>query len=211
MRESNEKLNKEKGSSSKSGRSAKDIPSRTSKHAPQALPTNRAVSRKRIVVEPAATQKYRDPRFDATIASSVPHRATAVAAANKNYSFLSDYRDSEIQDLKASIKRSKNEAEKERLKRDLMSLEAKKRADEAKAKEQQLVSEHRKKEKGLVKDGKKNPYFLKKGEVRKMAEEERWKNMGAKQRDKALKRKTKKIAGKEKKAMPMARRSAMDY
>jgi ribosomal RNA-processing protein 36 len=77
------------------------------------------------------------------------------------YSFLNDYRTSEIAELRRTIKKSKNEGEKERLKKQLLSMESQQKARENKAKQQEVISEHKKKEKELVKQGK-QPFFLKK-------------------------------------------------
>lgn len=128
---------------------------RSSKHAPAVQSSKRMVSRKRKVVD-VKKPVFRDPRFD-PVAGPPPDEHTF----DKRYSFLSDYRTSEIAELRSSIKKSKNEGEKERLKKKLLSMESQQKARENKEKHQDVIREHKKKEKELVKDGK-QPFFLKK-------------------------------------------------
>ena len=128
---------------------------RSSKHAPAVQSSKRMVSRKRNVVD-VKKPTFRDPRFDAA-GGPRPDDNTL----NKRYSFLNDYKASEIADLKRTIKKSKSEAEKEQLKKQLLSMESQQKARENKEQHQAVIREHKKKEKELVKDGKK-PFFLKK-------------------------------------------------
>jgi len=130
---------------------------RSSKHAPAVQSSKKAVSRKRKIVEikkPAS----RDPRFD-NISGPGPDENTV----NKRYSFLNDYKATEMAELKAAIKKTKNEADKEKLKKKLMSMESQEKARARKEQQQEVIHDHKKKEKELVKQGK-TPFFLKKGE-----------------------------------------------
>jgi ribosomal RNA-processing protein 36 len=128
---------------------------RSSKHAPAVQSSKRMVSRKRNVVD-VKKPVFRDPRFDG---ASGPQPDDFVVG--KRYSFLNDYRTSEIAELKSTIRKSKSEAEKERLKKKLLSMESQQKSRENKEKLQDVAREHKKKEKELVKEGKK-PFFLKK-------------------------------------------------
>jgi ribosomal RNA-processing protein 36 len=128
---------------------------RSSKHAPAVQSSKRMVSRKRNVVD-VKKPVFRDPRFDS---ASGPQPDDFVVG--KRYSFLNDYRASEIAELKSTIRKSKNEAEKERLKKKLLSMESQQKSRENKEKLQEVAREHKKKEKELVKEGK-QPFFLKK-------------------------------------------------
>jgi ribosomal RNA-processing protein 36 len=129
---------------------------RSSKHAPRVQSSKRAVTRKRTAVEvPKAVS--RDPRFD-QLSGIGPNEHTL----KNRYSFLDDYRKSEIADLRASLKKCKNEGEKAQLRRQLLSMESQQKARERKDKEQEVVQKHKKQEKELVKDGK-QPFYLKKG------------------------------------------------
>lgn len=130
---------------------------RPSKHAPAVQSSKRMVSRKRTVVD-VKKPVFRDPRFD-NMGGAKPDDHVL----DTRYSFLKDYRASEIAQLRATIKKTKNEAEKEKLKKKLLSMESQQKSREAKEKQQEIVREHKKKEKELVKQGK-QPYFLKKCE-----------------------------------------------
>lgn len=194
----------------KSGRKEKE--SRTTKHAPTVQSSKHAVSRKRIVVEPPATPKPRDPRFDsAVLSNALPHSAGAVgsvqAAARQNYAFLDKYRAEELDALKKQLAKTKNPEEKDRLKRVLTSIMDRHRSFERKERERRIASEHRKHEREMIREGKKkNPHYLKKSELVKKAQVERYKEMNGPERQKALQKRRKKMASKEKKGMPFARR-----
>lgn len=174
---------------------------RTSKHAPAVQSSKRAVSRKRQVVD-VKKPKLRDPRFD-NIGGPRPDEHTL----KKRYGFLDDYKKSEIEDLKNSIKKTKNETEKERLKKKLLSMESQMKAQENKEKQQQILHEHKKKERELIKQGK-QPFFLKKSEQKKLALIDKFQNMKGKQREKLIERRRKKATAKERRNMPDERRGA---
>jgi ribosomal RNA-processing protein 36 len=188
---------------------------RSSKHAPMVQSSKRMVSRKRKVVD-VKKPVFRDPRFD-NIGGAAPDDNTL----DHRYSFLNDYRASEIAELRRTIKKSKNEGEKEKLKKQLLSMESQQKARENKAKQQEVISEHKKKEKELVKQGK-QPFFLKKcmyichslvelitdlflAEQKKLALIDRFQNMKSKQRDKVIERRRKKVTSKERRNMPERR------
>lgn len=129
---------------------------RSSKHAPAVQSSKRMVSRKRKVVD-VKKPVFRDPRFD-----NMGGVAPDDHILGSRYSFLNDYRASEIAELRGTIRKTKNEAEKEKLKKKLLSMESQQKTRENKDKQQEIVREHKKKEKELVKQGK-QPFFLKKG------------------------------------------------
>ncbi|KAL5121446.1 rRNA biogenesis protein rrp36 [Pleosporales sp. CAS-2024a] len=170
---------------------------RSSKHAPMVQSSKRMVSRKRKVVQ-VKKPVFRDPRFDSMGAAPDEH------TLGSRYAFLNDYRASEMAELRRSIKKSKNEGEKERLKKQLLSMESQQKARENKEKQQHVIREHRKKEKELVKQGK-QPFFLKKSEQKKLALVDRFQKMKSKQRDKVIERRRKKVAAKERRNMPERR------
>lgn len=171
-----------------------EIAQRVSKHAPQEQSSKKPVSRRREAVHDNR-RKARDPRFDTGLGGTVDEAKTRAA-----YSFLDDYRNSEIADLKAQIKKTKNLQIKEDLKRQLLSMESRKKARQRKDEEEQLLKEHRKKEKDLVAQGK-TPFYLKKGEQKKQLLTNRFDKMSKGQVDRAIERKRKKVAGKEKKEL----------
>lgn len=175
---------------------------RSNKHAPAEVSSKKAVSRKREVVA-VAKREIRDPRFD-HLSGHLDN-----SKLGKAYSFLDDYREDEMKALKEQIKKTKDEFERERLKRALLSMESKKKAQERKKKEQEILDKHRKEEKELVKEGKK-PFYLKKAEQKKRFLTEQYSGLKGKQLDHAIERKRRKVEGKEKKRMPLARRGAQD-
>ncbi|KAH7318706.1 hypothetical protein B0I35DRAFT_432779 [Stachybotrys elegans] len=170
------------------------ISHRTSKHAPQEMSSKRAVSRRREIIADTGP-KHRDPRFEPLGDARVD-----AARASRAYSFLDEYRDREMADLRAQIKKTKDARAKEDLKRQLMSMESKKKARQRKEDEDKLLAEHRKQEKELVAQGKK-PFYLKKSEQKKRLLMDRFAGMSKGQVDKAIAKKRKKVAGKEKKEL----------
>lgn len=129
--------------------------SRSNKHAPAVQSSKRMVSRKRQVVE-VKKPVFRDPRFD-SINGPKPDENTI---ANR-YGFLNDYRKAEISELRATIRKTKNEGEKEKLKKQLLSMESQQKTRENKEAQQEVIRKHKQKEKELVKQGK-QPFYLKK-------------------------------------------------
>ena len=171
---------------------------RTSKHAPTEISSKKAVSRKREVV-PTQKVDRRDPRFE-PLSGLLDEQKW-----RKNFSFLDDYRDSEIIELKSAIRKTKDPHAKEKLKRGLLSMESRKKSQHMKEQEQEIVREHRKEEKAKIEQGKK-PFYLKKSDRKQLALKKRFEGMKGKQVDKVIERRRKKQAGKEKKSMPAARR-----
>lgn len=174
--------------------------SRGSKHAPMSQSTKNQVTRKRQVID-LPNRKIRDPRFDA-LHSSAAHPGDS---ANKAYAFLHDYQASEVAELKAALKNTKDEHDKETLKRKIGSMENQRRTREAKERQQAVLRAHRKEERAKVEQGK-NPYYLKKGELRERALVEKFKRMKGKDREKAVEKRRLRESQKEKKRMPEARR-----
>ncbi|CAG8974754.1 hypothetical protein HYALB_00000365 [Hymenoscyphus albidus] len=182
----------------KEGRKDRRDFNRSSKHAPTEISSKKAVSRKREVV-PVPKREYRDPRFDA-VTGYVDE-----AKVRKAYAFLDDYREDEMKELRNTIKNTKDEESKEKLKRTLLSMESRKKAQARKDKEEEILDKHRKEEKELVKQGKK-PFYLKKTEQKKRVLMDQYGALKGKQLDHVIERRRKKVEGKEKKKMPFARR-----
>jgi ribosomal RNA-processing protein 36 len=182
----------------KAGRKDQRDFSRTSKHAPAEISSKKAVSRKREVL-PVIKREYRDPRFE-PLSGPLDERKLKIA-----YSFLDDYREDEMKELRIAIKKAKDEAEKKKLKRALLSMESRKKVQERKRKEAEILDTHRKEEKELVKQGKK-PFYLKKAEQRQRLLVDRFSELKGKQLDRVLERRRKKVEGKEKKKLPWSRR-----
>lgn len=200
----------------------KPVHHRTSKHAPAEMSSKKPVSRKRDFLTVTAELKKpqpRDPRFmplgpGASKSSSSSSAAAGSGGiddikARKAYAFLDEYRDSEMAQLRAAIKKTKDAKQKEQLQRALMSMESRKKAQARKDRERAIVEEHRRQEKELVKQGKK-PFYLKKSEQKKRLLVDQFQGMKKGQVDKVIERRRKKIASREKKLLPMARRGAED-
>ena len=173
---------------------------RSSKHAPTVQSSKRAVTRRRNVIE-VKKPVARDPRFDPAAGSQPDEHIL-----KKRYAFLEDYKALEMAELKAAIRKTKNEEDKEKLKRKLLSMESQKKAQETKDRQQAIKREHKKKEKELIKEGK-APFYLKKSEQKKLALVDRFQNMKSKDRDRAIERRRKKVASKERRNMPAERRA----
>jgi ribosomal RNA-processing protein 36 len=173
--------------------------SRSSKHAPTEISSKKAVSRKREVV-PVAKREFRDPRFE-PLSGYIDESKVRAA-----YSFLDDYREDEMKELKTALKNTKDEDAKEKLKRALMSMESKKKAQVRKQKEQEILDKHRKEEKELVKQGK-QPFYLKKAEQKKRLLLNQFGELKGKKLDHVIERRRKKQEGREKKKMPFKRRA----
>lgn len=172
---------------------------RSSKHAPAVQSSKRAVARKRQAVD-VKKPTFRDPRFD-SITGPKPDEN----AIKKRYAFLDDYKKSEMAELRDAIKKTKSEADKEKLKKKLTSMESQQKTQERKDQQQNVQREHKKKERELIKQGK-QPFFLKKSEQKQLALVERFQNMKSKDRDRAIERRRKKATAKERKNMPDERR-----
>ncbi|KAJ1329067.1 ribosomal RNA-processing protein 36 [Microdochium nivale] len=195
------------------------IPARAHKHAPTEQSSKRAVTRRREII-PQTIVKSRDPRFDSTAGEVDNDRF------RKAYGFLDTYRDDELAVMKrtlrdataaakpGAVKRNKklkdapvlSEHEREKLKREIASIESRKATQAAKDRHRELLDEHRKQEKELVKQGK-TPFYLKKAEQKKQVLVDRFAGMKKGQVDKAIERKRKKVVSKERRDMPWARRT----
>lgn len=174
---------------------------RTSKHAPAELSSKKAVSRRREVV-PSQKLNHRDPRFEPSCG------AVDETRTKKVYSFLDTYRDSEMLELKSAIRKSRDNESKESLKRALLSMESRKKAQKTKQQQQEVLRKHRKEEKAKIERGKR-PFYLKKADQKRMTLVERFEGMNGKQVDKLIEKKRKKKTAKERKGMPDNRRGQL--
>lgn len=125
--------------------------------------------------------------------------------ARKSYAFLDQVRARELADLRAQLKKTKDEGQKAALKTEIMSMESKQKARAKKDEEERLLTEHKKKEKELVAQGK-TPFYLKRSEQKKQLLTNRFASMSKGQVDRAIERKRKKVAGREKKELDTIQR-----
>ncbi|KAG9233721.1 hypothetical protein BJ875DRAFT_511433, partial [Amylocarpus encephaloides] len=173
---------------------------RASKHAPTEISSKKAVSRKREVIL-VPKRESRDPRFDA-MSGQVDE-----GKIRKAFAFLDDYRDDEMKELRNTIKNTKDEGAKDGMKRHLIAMESRKKAQARKDKHAEVLDRYRKEEKELVKQGK-QPFYLKKAEQNKRVLMDQYGALKGKQLDRVIERRRKKVDQKEKKKMPWARREA---
>ncbi|KAK9355745.1 hypothetical protein V1523DRAFT_403979 [Lipomyces doorenjongii] len=171
---------------------------RVSKHAPQEISAKRPVSRFREVIEVPKIIR-RDPRFESLSGKFDD------AQFRKNYAFLDDYRAAELKDLSQRLKKTKDPNEIQNLQREYQSLDSKLKASKRKDFEKQILNEHEKKEKELVKQGKK-PFYLKKADKRRLVLTKKYSEMKRSEVDRAIKRRRKKNISKERKQLPFSRR-----
>lgn len=154
---------------------------RSSKHAPTVMSSTKQVPRLRTTVA-VPKRNSRDPRF---ISYSGPDGSgpTPKSVIEKRYSFLDEYRRSEIDKMKQSLaddrRRAKMTAKQRRKdkgvslteeERDEMTATVRRMEDQERSKKEtdrlaEVEREHMQKERELVRAGKKAaPYYLKKGE-----------------------------------------------
>lgn len=215
-RTSNDPTRSTQSSRSKSGTIT--LHTRTHKHAPTEQSSKYQVSRRRTTTDLSSNPTHaRDPRFTTT--ASAPD----VEMTKKKYAFLADYRATELQDLKSDLSAIKARAQKRksramlpeeevtatRLRVAINRLENRAKAEVDKERARDVVRKHKKEEREQVAQGKK-PFYLKESEVRKRALTEKFEGMKAKERDRALKRRQKKISERERRSMPGGRRGAQE-
>ncbi|KAK9450582.1 uncharacterized protein V1518DRAFT_414197 [Limtongia smithiae] len=168
-----------------------------SKHAPREISSKKPVSRLREVVETTKITR-RDPRFE-NLAGTYNE-----TQFRKNYAFLDKYRQDELEKMKTQIQQSKDPRERQRLDRERQSLESKLLAMKRKDFERQVIKEHDKKERELVKEGKK-PFYLKRGDKRNLVLTKKFDEMKKSAIDRAILRRRKKTISKERKLIPRVR------
>ncbi|KAK1729877.1 uncharacterized protein BDZ83DRAFT_716043 [Colletotrichum acutatum] len=171
---------------------------RSSKHAPMEQSSKKPVSRRREIIA-VPKMEVRDPRFD-PMSGPVDE-----SKARRAYAFLDDYRKDEMKQLRAEIKKTKDADKKEEIKRMLLSMESKMKARERKQRADDVIQEHKRKEKELVKEGK-QPFYLKKSEQKKRFLMDQFAGMKKKQVDRTIERKRKKVVGRERKELDKMQR-----
>ncbi|PKC14643.1 DUF947-domain-containing protein [Rhizophagus irregularis] len=141
---------------------AKGSKKRRNKHAPMEMSSKRPVSRFRQIVEiPKSMKQKRDPRFDSLSGKFNED------LYEKTYSFLNEYKKSEIEQIKSQISKEKDPVEKSRLQQLLSKLQSKLANEKNIKRKKELKHERKKRELELVYKGKK-PYYYKKSDVKKL-------------------------------------------
>ncbi|KAI5954445.1 RRP36 [Candida jiufengensis] len=169
-----------------------------SKHAPTISSTKKPVSRVRDIPGLPSRRSqtlHTDIRFDAAYGKA------DIQKARKNYAFLDEYRKQEISNMENILKDRKSkltEYEKQEIQNQLQSLKSRMDTLKNKDLETSILKEYKQKQFQQVKDGKTlQPYFLKRGDKRKILQKAKYDSMKPKQREKAMERKRKKRLGKE--------------
>lgn len=163
---------------------------RKHKHAPSEQSSKKPVS---WVREIPGFKKFktahRDVRFDPAFGKA------DLEEARKNYAFLDEYRESEISSMKEQLKQTQDTGARHRIKRELEVMQSRLKTLKDRDFESKILAEHRPT----------NGYHLKRSEQRKIVLAEKFKTMKKKDINRAIERKRKKEAGKEKKALPTRR------
>ncbi|GAN07042.1 ribosomal RNA processing protein 36 homolog isoform X1 [Mucor ambiguus] len=176
---------------------------RESKHRPMEVSSKRAVGRHRDVVQLQA-EKRRDPRFD-KLSGQLNQDLF-----EKSYGFLNDYKKSEMEMLRESIKKEQDEEKQEHMKGLLLKMVSADKQEQERKRKQALLRDRKKQESELVKQGK-TPYFLKRSEKRKLDLMDRYEKLGAKSVDRILEKRRKRNTTKDRKHLPFnKRRSAAE-
>ncbi|KIY64194.1 DUF947-domain-containing protein [Cylindrobasidium torrendii FP15055 ss-10] len=191
----------------------KPIAHRAHKHAPQEVTSKRPVGRARTVVESHSVQP-RDPRFVALTGEFSPEKFT------QNYAFLTDSHKTELSTLRENLKRARKlvinspkhlraerEGEVSRLEFAVKRAESEVNKDRRLKVERDALSKLKKEEKDKREQGK-GSWYMKDAEKKKFMIKARYDALadsgGQRAVKKAIEKKQKKIAQKEKKSRPFS-------
>lgn len=172
------------------------------KSMPAELSSKIPVSWKRSDIMPVKKQIARDPRFD-----SLSGRFNS-DMFKKSYSFLEQLKTTEMEMLQNEIKSVQDVKERGKLERALEIMVQRQKAEQRKAKQQEIAREWRKGEIERVKHGK-NPYFLKKSKIKEIELKQKYDELQSSGRlNTFLKKKRKKTASKNRRSIPTTRRQS---
>ncbi|KAJ3119662.1 rRNA biogenesis protein rrp36 [Nowakowskiella sp. JEL0407] len=184
----------------------KKFAKRASKHSPIEITSKRPVSRKREIVH-TPKQILGDPRFNPLTGQFNK------GLFDQSYSFLNDYKNSEINELKKAVSKEKDPVKRESLNRTLQKMLSKQLAEKTEKRRQNIKKEWRKKQEQEIAEGKKkNPYYLKKSDLKALELVEKFKDLkqsGA-SLDKFLEKRRKRNATKERTFVPDIRHDGDD-
>ncbi|AAS53928.1 AFR557Cp [Eremothecium gossypii ATCC 10895] len=169
---------------------------RRHKHAPSEQSAKRPVSKVRQIpgLESARREEPQpDIRFDKSLG-----RAEDLAKVRSNYRFLDDYRQQEISELSALLAdkkflRKASEREVQQLQQRLTSMRSRLQTVQNRDTERQVLRDYER----SINQGNKTKFHLKKSEQKKVVQKWKFDHMKARQRDKVMERKRKKLRGKE--------------
>ncbi|KAL6130388.1 hypothetical protein ACLB2K_068768 [Fragaria x ananassa] len=172
---------------------------RANKNRPMEVSSKKPVSRFREVIQ-APKKVVRDPRFESLCGT------LNVDGFRKRYDFLfSNELPAEKEDLKKQLKTSKDPEVIEDLKKRISWIDKQLKSDLSKRTEAEILAKHKKKEREKAKQGK-QPFFIKKSDIRKKRLIEKYKNLeGSGKLDNFLEQRRKKNASKDHRYMPYRR------
>eukprot|EP00903_Cladosiphon_okamuranus_P017529 g16144.t1 len=184
------------------GSSRVKAPSRANKNRPQEASSLRAVGRFREVVV-GKRKTARDPRFEGGAGSSKLN----YDIFRKAYGFLGEYQDREIEELKKSLKKEKNQERSARLQAILTRLQQERAERSQGDRTRAAIREAKKKERDAVAGGKK-PFFLKGSEKKRLSLEQRYEGLKEEGKlSKFMEKKRKKNAAKDHRWLPSKRQN----
>lgn len=153
----------------------------------------------------APNRKSRDPRFDQLSGKFNED------LYEKSYSFIKEYKQFEIQELRKKIKKTKNPEQREELQKKLQSMEHQLLAQERKDRVKQMKQAKKAEERRAVAERGKQPFYVKKrdwGKMEKQARRKELEEQGGEKLQHHLERKRKRKLQKERKYVPWARRGS---
>lgn len=170
-----------------------------SKHAPSVASLKRPVSKIRAIpgLQTKSSSRFGDIRFDPAFGKANDERV------RKDYSFLNEYRQSELQQMQTMLKDKKlgkTMSQYERLDLEHQAQSLRSRLDSMKNREleAQVLADHKKQQRLKHQLGQQAaPYFLKKADKRKLLQKAKFEGMKALQREKVMERKRKRRLGRE--------------
>ncbi|GAA6018916.1 hypothetical protein JCM10207_009194 [Rhodosporidiobolus poonsookiae] len=198
------------GKTKKKGKGRADIASRSNKHAPTEQSAKRPVSRVRQIVEVNKVQA-RDPRFDALSGS------VRSDLFKNSYGFLADQQQAELDTMRKTVatarkKRNVPGETLEELEETLRRMENREVTRRNREREADAMSRWKKEEKEKQKGGKK-AFHLKNSAKKELFNKAKYEELAQDKRKlhKAMDKKRRKTAQKEKKLMPNARPGGGGY
>ncbi|KAL2902335.1 Ribosomal RNA processing protein 36-like protein [Bienertia sinuspersici] len=177
-------------------RGYEDKPKRANKNRPMEVSCKKPVSRYREVVQ-APKKVSCDPRFESLCGTFDEE------GFKKRYSFI--YEESlpaEKEELKKKLRSSKDPEVIEDLKNRISLIEKQMKSDSTKARKNQILSEQKKRVREAVKQGKR-PFYIKKSEIRKKVNIEKYDHLKAAGKlDSYIEKKRRRAAAKDHRFMP---------
>ncbi|KAJ0083850.1 hypothetical protein Patl1_31169 [Pistacia atlantica] len=172
---------------------------RANKNRPMEVSAKKPVSRFREVVQ-APKKVVRDPRFESLCGN------LDVDGFRKRYDFLFENNlPAEKEELKKQLKKTNDPNVIEELKKHVSWIDKQLKFETAKSNDAAILSEHKKKEREAAKHGK-QPFYLKKSEIRKQRLVEKYNKLKASGKlESFIEKKRRKNASKDHKYMPYRR------